>query len=221
MKKYIWIFLLLLLTGCSITRVYDDSFDSIIDSILYKNNSLANTYFEGYKFYLPRGSRVDEKKEYNLEITNHSNVYYLYVDTIAYYYKTKDNHTIDENIFFSKNLSNNGINGYIDITEIDNKYFVEFMYNYAKVESLVDKNNLSNAFLDICYILSTINFNDSAISYRLKNRRFETKSEEFSIFKSKKEDDNFLKYVEEYDKYDNQSQKKDQDIIETDDSLGE
>ena len=221
MKKYVGLLLLLLVTGCSVARVRDESFDNIVESILYKESSLANVNFDGYKFYLPRGARVREKKEYNLEINNNSNTYYLYIDTIAYYYKTKVNHNVDNSIFFSKNLNYNGHSGYIDITEVNNKYFVEVMYNYAKIETYVDKDNLSNAFLDICYVLSTIDFNDSAINYRLKNRELETTTEEFSIFKSKKEDDNFLKYVEEFDKYENQSTNKDQDIIETDDGLGE
>lgn len=216
MKKYIALLLLIFITGCSITKIKEESFDDIIQTILYKDSHLSNVNFDGYKFYLPRGSQVKEKKEYNLEIRNNFNTYYLYVDTIAYYYKTKVNHEVDNKIFFSKNLNYNKHEGYIDITEVNNKYFLEVMYNYAKVESYVSKDNLYNAFSDICYILSTIDFNDSAIQYKLKKRELITTTEEFNIFKSKKEDDNFLKYVEEYDKYDKQSTNKDQDVIDTD-----
>ena len=220
MKKNICLalilFLILFLSGCSITRVNNESFDSIINTVLYKDNDLFNVSFEGYKFYLPRGTMVSEKKEYNLEINDSKNIYYLYVDTIAYYYKTKVEHEIDNSLFYSKNLNYKDIYGYIDISKIDNKYFVEVMYNYAKIESYVDSDNLNEAFLNICYILSSIRFNDSAISYKLSNHEFDYTTEEFNIFKSKKDDDNFLKYVEEFDRYsDNTTNKHDDDIIET------
>lgn len=215
MKKIGLTLLILLLAGCSITRVDDGSFDSIINTVLYKNKNLVNTSFEGYKFYKPRGMTVEEKKEYNLKINDDENSYYLYVDTIAYYYKTKVSHEEDKKIFYSKNLNYNDNYGYIDITKVDNKYFIEVMYNYAKIEAYLSEDNLYDGFINICYILSSIKFNDKAIEYRLSNKKLETKSEEFNIFSSKKSEDNFLKYVEEFDKYEN-STAKDQDIIETD-----
>ena len=216
MKKIGLALLILLFTGCMITKVDDGSFDNIVDTILYKDVTLINTSFEGYKFYRPRGMTVKEKKEYNLEIKDDKNSYYLYVDTIAYYYKTKLNHEVENNIFYSKNLSYKDKFGYIDISKVEDKYFVEVMYNYAKIEAYLDEDNLYDGFINICYILSSIKFNDSAIEYRLSNKKLETKSEEFNIFNSKKSEDNFLKYVEEFDKYENGTA-KDQDIIETDD----
>ena len=217
MKKYLCLALLLFcLTGCSISKVDTKSFDSIIKTVLYKNTSLSNVTFDGYKFYLPRGNNVQEKKDYNLEIKGKKITYYLYVDTIAYYYKTKKDHVVDSNLFYSRNLNYKNKFGYIDVTKISNKYFMEVMYNYAKIEAYVEKDNLYDAFLNMCYVLSTINFNDSVIEYKLKNRELETTTEEFSIFKSKKDSDNFLKYVEEFDKYESTS--KDQDIIETEDN---
>ena len=217
MKKVISLALsLLVITGCSISKVNDDSFDNVINSILYKDTELFNVSFDGYKFYLPRSTTVEEKREYNLEIKDKKNTYYLYISPVEYYYKTKVNHTEDKNIFYSKNLNFKDNTGYIDITKIDNRYFLEVVYNYAKIETYVSENNLNDALLNICSILSTIKFNDSVINYKLSNNGFDLATEEFSIFKSKKTDDNFLKYVEEYDKYDNSNSKvKDDDVIET------
>lgn len=219
MKKIVGLALILLLfTGCSISKVQDDSFDNILNTVLYKDTNLFNVSYDGYKFYLPRSATVEEKREYNLEIKDKDNIYYLYISPIEYYYKTKVEHKEDNSIFYSKNLNYKDYNGYIDVTEVDSKYFIEVVYNYAKIESYVDKDNLNNAFLNICYILSTIKFNDSIINYKFSNHDFDSTTEEFSIFKSKKDVDNFLKYVEEYDKYDNDKQTKthDNDIIETD-----
>ena len=99
MKKYICLALILLLfTGC-IKRVEEESFDSIIDTVLYNDNNLHNVSFEGFKFYLPRGTTVNLKKENNLEIKDNNNTYYLYVDTISYYYKTVKKHEIDNKLF--------------------------------------------------------------------------------------------------------------------------
>lgn len=220
MKRYIWLALILLLfTGCSIKRVEEESFDSIINSVLYNDNDLYNVSFEGFKFYLPRGTTVNLKKENNLEIKDSNNTYYLYVDIISYYYKTVKEHEIDNKLFYSNTLENKDNFGYIDISKIDDKYFLEVMYNYAKIETYVEENNLYDAFLNICYILSTIDFNDSAINYKLSNQKLEATVEEFDIFKSKKDDDNFLQYIEEFDKYeDKDTENKDEDIIETDEN---
>ena len=217
MRKYIGLtLLLLLLTGCTITKVEEGSFDSIINTVLYKESHLANASYDGYKFYLPRGTTVTEKKEYNLEIKDGKNNYYLYVDTISYYYKTKHEHEVDNNLFYSKTLTYNNNFGYIDISKVNDKYFLEIMYNYAKIESLVETDQVYDAFLNICYILSTIQFNDSAIRYKLNNQELESTSEEFDIFKTKKDNDNFLQYIKEFDKYEsNVSNSKDQDVIET------
>ena len=186
MKKIGLALLILLFAGCSITRVDDRSFDSIIDTVLYKDINLVNTSFEGYKFYKPRGMTVEEKKEYNLKINDDKNAYYLYVDTIAYYYKTKGNHKEDKNIFYSKNLNYKDYFGYIDISKIEDRYFIEVMYNYAKIEAYLKEEDLYDGFINICYILSSIEFNDKAIEYKLSNKKLETKSEEFNIFNSKK-----------------------------------
>ncbi len=220
MKKYLCLPLLILLfCGCSISKIEDESFDSIINTVLYKDTTLFNVSFEGYKFYLPRGTSVREQKQNNLEISDKNSNYYLYVDTVSYYYKTKAQHEIDSNIYYSKNLESNGHFGYVDISKIDEKYFVEIMYNYAKIEAYVNEDNLYDSFFNMCYILSTIDYYDSAISYKLSNKDLVTGSEEFNIFTSKKDTDNFLEYVEEFDKYDENSEvennKHDEDIIDT------
>ena len=187
MKKIIGIFLIVLvITGCSIKKVSNDSFDSIINSVLYEESNLSNVNFDGYKFYLPRGSKIYDKDLSNIEIRSGNNTYYLYVDMISYYYKTKKDHDDDTSIFYSKSLNYNNKNGYIDISKIDNKYFIEVMYNYAKIECYVLESNLYDAFTNICYILSTISYNDSTIKYRLNDEEFKSTGEEFDIFKSKK-----------------------------------
>lgn len=217
-KKLILIFIFFILTGCSIKIIPDNSFDEMVETVLYQDTKLVNSNFEGFSFYLPRGTTIQNKKNDNIKITYKNNDYYLYVDTIAYYYKTKKEHQIDNNLFYSKNLSYKNNSGYIDISKVQDKYFIEFMYNYAKIETYVENDSLGDSFLNICYILSTIKFNDSTINYKLNNQKLEYSSEEFDIFKSKKDSDNFLQYIEEFDKYETNDKTLDNDIIETEDN---
>ena len=124
---------ILIITGCSIQEVKEDSIDDIITTALSKDTKLANTYFEGYKFYLPRGTKLLDKNEYNSKIAYKDNVYYIYVDTIAYYHKKEEKFTPKNNSYFTKKIDYNDKKGYIQIDKIGNKYFFQIYFNYAKV----------------------------------------------------------------------------------------
>ena len=52
-------------------------------TILTKDIDLANSYFAGYKYYLPRGVKIVNKKEYNAKLISGKNSYYLFVDVIG------------------------------------------------------------------------------------------------------------------------------------------
>lgn len=205
-----------LITGCSIHVINYDSVNSIIDTVLYKETKLTNANFEGYSFYLPQGTTIVDKNEYNLKIKDNYNYYYLYVDTIAYHYKTKNLIDIDNSHFYTDTLSNGDLFGYVDIKEVNDKYFVVIMYNYAKIESYVSKDKFNDVFANMCNILSSIKFNDKIIAAYVDSSEFISREESFDIFSSKNENDNFLTYEQEYGIYDNDSNNKvdDEDTIE-------
>ena len=201
MKKIIGIFLIVLvITGCSIKKVSNDSFDSIINSVLYEESNLSNVNFDGYKFYLPRGSKIYDKDLSNIEIRSGNNTYYLYVDMISYYYKTKKDHVDDNSIFYSKSLNYNNKFGYIDISQVNDKYFIEVMYNYAKIEAYVDYDNLSKTIINMCYITNSLVFNNSVTNLELNNSDDKLKEEKFDFYTPKKEG-NFIDYINKYDDY--------------------
>lgn len=195
------LFSILFISGCSIIKVSNDSINDIFDTILYVDNNLSNTFMNGYKFYLPQGVKVIDKKDYNIKLKDNSAYYYLYIDTIAYYYKTDNTYKVNESHFYSEKIGHNGVNGYVDIEEIGDKYFIVLMYNYAKIESYVDKDEFDKAFTNMCYVLSTIKFNDEVIKEYVGENSTIVQEEEFDIFSSKHENDNFITYEKEYGTY--------------------
>ena len=75
------------------------------------------------------------------------------------------------------------------------------VYNYAKIETYVDKKDLNTAIEDISYILSSVKFNDSLLKKLQESGNFGSKEEVYKLFNNKERDGNFLEYIKEYDKY--------------------
>lgn len=212
MKKILVLLLsvIFIITGCEYVNY--DSVNTIIDSVLYRDTKLSNVSLEGYDFYLPQGTKIVDKYDYNLTIKDNNNYYYLYVDTIAYYYKTKNELDIDDSHFYASELNRKDYFGFVDIDDLGDKYFIVIMYNYAKIESYVSKDKFNDAFANMCNILASVKFNDKVIDSYIDSDKIISQVEEFDIFSSKNEEDNFLKYEKAYDTYDNKSE-KDEDHI--------
>ena len=192
MKKLILIFLLILVSGCSVVRIDTSNIDNIIDVVLSKDNTLYNQIGKGYKYYIPRGVSYMDTNSYNNILYSDSNYYYLYIDVISYYYGVERTYEINDKAYYSKAIDQNGNKGYLEINKQDNKYFIEFMYNYAKIETLVDENDINEVILNSSYILSTIKFNDNVIKLMLDDD-FLSIDEQYDIFTSKHETTDFLK----------------------------
>lgn len=213
MKKVIVIFFsLLLLTGCSVDKISKLDVNKIIDTTLKEEIKLYNNVFEGYKLYVPRGLKVIDKNDYNLKILSDDDTFYLYVDVVAYHYKTKKSFEPSNDNFLSKEIKYKDKFGYINITEVNDKYFIEYMYNYSKIESYIEKKNLNSTILNMTYILSSINYNDKTINMLMDNNILDYKEEKYDIFESKKENSNFLEALEKYDNY-VEKEPDDQDVL--------
>ena len=166
MKKLIIMLLsVFLLTGCTAVRINTDKIDTIINVVLSKDNTLYNTIGKGYKYYKPRGVTYIDTNEFNEKLYSNGNYYYLYVDINSYYYKKE----------FEYKENNKG------------KYLIEFMYNYAKIEAVVNKENINEVVLNASYILSTIKYNSNVIKIMLNEDYFTNKEERYDIFTPKVE----------------------------------
>lgn len=202
MKKNISLLLLLvmvfILTGCTMVRIDTDSIDNTINVVLSKKNKLYNRIGKGYKYYIPRGVTYIDTDEFNDKLYSNGNYYYLYIDAISYYYKEEVNHNYNKNSYYKKDLDINGKKGYVEILKLDsNQYYIEFFYNYAKIETVVDEKSINEVILNSSYILSTVKFNDNVIKIMLNNDYFINKEETYDIFENNNSQDittNFLDY---------------------------
>ena len=207
-------------SGCSIVRVENTSVNDIFETILYVDNKLSNTHMNGYSLYLPKGVTIIDKSDYNLKIKDNNNYYYLYIDTIAYHYKVENSFTENSSHFYSKKINYKDKIGYIDIVDKGKNYFLVVMFNYAKMEAYIPKEEFNDSMMNICSILSSIRYNDSVISGYVGNSKTVTQEERFDIFDSNIENDNFLKYESEYGTYKEEIDvNKDNDVIDVDETI--
>lgn len=177
-------------------RIDTTNIDVITDVVLSKNNTLYNQIGKGYKYYIPRGVSYIDTNSYNDVLYSDGIHYYLYIDVISYYYNVEKEYIPNSEAYFSKKIDINGKKGYLEINKTNDKYFVEFMYNYSKIEALVNEDKINDVVLNASYILSTVKFNNNVIKLMLDDEFLATE-ESYDIFTSKQETDDFLKLEDE------------------------
>lgn len=191
-KKAILLILLLLVSGCTIVRIDTKNIDTIIDVVLSKNNTLYNQVGKGYKYYIPRGVSHINTIEYNDTLYSNGNYYYLYIDVVSYYYKKELACEQSNDSYYFKKIENGDKTGCVLITNANNKYLIKFVYNYAIIEALVDKEQINDVILNSSYILSTIKYNDKVIKIMLDTDYFKNKEEKYTLFESHPGNENFF-----------------------------
>ena len=192
---------IILLFGCTKNVDFKEKdIDNLFNTYLSEDTSLVNQVSNGYKYYIPTGVKLLKSSNYNEELCYNGNTYYLHVDVINYYYKTRIEYEEDESLYFSKKLSYNNKEGYVEITKKDEQYLVSIYYNYAKIETYTNEKDLKNTIINLCYLLNSIKYNDSIIAFTVGEDNMEFKEEDF-IFFTPKEDKNFIDYINEYDEY--------------------
>ena len=178
---------ILLMTGCTAVRIDTKSIDNIVNVVLSKDNKLYNRIGKGYKYYVPRGVTYIDTSDLNDKLYSNGDYYYLYIDAVSYFYKSKTDYVVNEDAYYSKKIEGEK-EGYLEITEVGNKYKIEFVYNYSKIETIVKKQNLETAILNSSYILSTVKFNDNIIELMLNEDYFTNKEEKYTKFLPKEEE---------------------------------
>jgi len=192
MKKILIILLLLTLTGCSIVRIDVSSIDNTVDVILSKKNTLYNEDGQGYKYYIPNGVTHIDTNDLMHTLYYNGEYLYLYVDIVSYYYKNDINYKKSNNSYFYKKINNGKQKGYVEVTQQDNLYYVNFYYNYARIEALVTKENLNTTIMNASYILSTINYNKKLIKTMLDEEYFTNKTGKYDLYKTNEKTEKFV-----------------------------
>jgi hypothetical protein len=187
----------LFVTGCSVTKLDSSDIGKNMKSLLTKKVKIYNVYYEGYKYYLPKGMSFVDKEEYNAILKDgNNNVYYMYVDAISYYHKVKNDYEINDKSHYSRRLEYNKKDGYIQIDEVDKKYFIQFVFNYSKFEAYVDKKDLVPVINNMCSILRTVKFNDAVLDSLIGENALDYKEEDYTLFKADSSKESFLDVVE-------------------------
>ena len=171
-KLFIVLSLTLLFSGCSIVRINEQSYEEIIKDIFTPDFHLKNVSLEGYSYYLPKGVLLKKNHLLNSVLYYNHRKLYLYVDALSYYHHVESDYQENEDSYYSLKIDQNGKQGYLEITQISTKYFVEFMYHYAKVEAYVEEEDLKKTITQMAYILNSIQYQDVVLDTLFGDQTF-------------------------------------------------
>jgi hypothetical protein len=195
---------ILFVTGCQIVKLDSSNIEENIDTLMSKKVKNYNIYYEGYKYYLPKGLTFLDKEDFNAVLKdNNNNKYYFYVDVISYYHKISNDYEENKDSYYSKRLDYNNKDGYIQIDEVDSKYFVQFVFHYAKMEAYIEKDDLITAIQYMCSVLRTVKYNNKVLESIVGTKVLDYKEENYTLFKADSSKESFLDVVEreETDQY--------------------
>ena len=206
-KLFVLLSIVVLATGCSVYRLDDTNISKNIKILLFNKTNLHNVNYDGYKYYLPKGISFVNKDSYNALLKDmNNNKYYMFVDVISYYHKRENDYEINEKSHYSQRIDYNNKTGYVQIDEVKDKYFIQFVYNYVKIEAYVSKKDLAFSINNICYILRSVKFNDSVINSLIGENALDYQEEDFSLFKADSSKESYMEVIkrnesDEYNKY--------------------
>lgn len=170
MKKILILFIFVVFcTSCNIYETKDMKITQLEELFLVKENRY-NQSFSGYRYYLPIGMKNVKKVENTFKLSYKNTYMYLYVDLISYLNKTEIKYKPNSSTFYSKKLKN----GFLEIKKLENnEYSYIMVYNYGRIEGVVESKNLNDALSNSMIILSSIKYNDKLLNtvYNKDNER--------------------------------------------------
>lgn len=197
-KRVIFLVIItLIMTGC--TKL-DSNVDNIVDSTMVKNVDKVNTVSTGYELYIPMGVRQLVDNEYNQRFKIKDTDVYLYVDTVSYYYKNKLNYKSDGSYnYYYREVNFNEKDGYIGINKLDDgSFFVEIVYNYAKIEFYTNEEKLPIILSNCLTMVNSIKYNDNLIDMELKNTTDGGREVKYELDKPKDSESTFYQVLQEF-----------------------
>ena len=177
------LFACLFLVGC--TPLQEMALEEVIKIGTERTVEVYNKYRKGYKYNLPKGLEVYDNSEYNEVIMDKDYTYYLYVDAVSYYNKVIEKYEENEKSHVSMQINYQDKYGYLEINELKSgKYFIEIMYNYAKIEVIVNKKDINVVVSNSLSVLASVKFNDDVLKNLLDEETSQFKEFQFDIFET-------------------------------------
>lgn len=189
--------------------------ENIIENGTNKDVEVYNKYRKGYKYNAPKGLDNINNTEYNEVLASSKYTYFLYVDAVSYYNKVIEKYEKNDISYYSDAISYEDKYGYLEINELKNgHYFIEIMYNYAKIEVIVKKEDIKVAIANCLSVLTSIKFNDNVLKTLLDEEVSQFKEYEFNIFETGKvKDSEYLQAIEQ-NVYEEKDDVHDSDLID-------
>ncbi len=211
-KKIILVLVMFIfLAGC--TNVAHLSYDDIINNFSLKEKN-ASVFKQGYKYYVPNGLKLDDAGSNYAILTSEDATYYLYVDLISYINNKENTYEINNNAIYSKKINYQDKNGYVEIKLWkNNQYLIEIMYNYAKIEVMVEENLVNKVLVNSISILNSIKYNDATIERMLQDNELNYTEEVFEIFENNTVNSDILEFEKDNENSLTQEEVKDTDFI--------
>lgn len=209
MKKIIiFLFIVTFAVGCSDIR--KEKYDDIIANKIESSKKRSNVKKKGYSYYVPRSLRVTKNEGLNDLLTGEKYDYYLYVDLVSYFNKAPLNATNNKDIYYFKEYKFADKYGYLKVIKRENdKYLIEIMYNYAKIEVIVDESDINVALDNAITILSSITYNDNIIKNLMGKNVLKFSEEEFNMFEKANSENDVLEIFEK----ETEEEKFDPDLV--------
>ena len=168
-------------------------FSNFFKNIAFENKEFLNKLYQNFSSYIHLTENASKYKTFE---EYHKNTYQ----------ESKKSH-------YSRILNYNNKTGYIQIDKKGSKYFIQFVYNYAKLETLVDKKDLASVVDNMCYILRSVKFNDKVLESLIGENTLDYKEENYSLFDAKSSNkETFLGVVEKYETDDYKKDLEDEKI---------
>ena len=198
-KKILLVLFLMLLTGCVRTDINNGDYKELVSQVINNKTNGTNEVANGYRFYVPKGVRLIENDSNNQIFMGMGTKIYMYVDITSYYYKNSLNYNDIEDSYYSSKVSSGDKTGFIKITKIDDdKFYVEIVYNYAKVEVYTDRYNLNDIITLSSILLNNISYNDNIIENLLDDNHNSGSDITYNIDKPEDASSDFTQYLNEY-----------------------
>lgn len=177
------LFVCVLLCGCK--PLSDMTIEEVISSGTERTIKVYNKYRKGYKYNLPKGLETIDNSDYNETIVSSKYKYYLYVDVVSYHNKIIEKYETNNSSYISMPIDYEDKFGYLEINSVDqDNYLVEIMYNYAKIEVIVNSEDINVVVANAMSVLTSISFNDNILNTLLNEEVSQFKEYEFNIFET-------------------------------------